>query len=76
MGQASQIAHDHSETMIQGHWNGQIVVFGHTNSLTHKITIVEDIVVGQGCPFGEACGARSELDIDGVVKLQFAGQGR
>ena len=62
--------------MVQGYRDGQIVVFGHTNTLTHEITIVDDIVVGQGCSFGEACGARSELDIDGVIELQFAGQGR
>src|SRR5690554_6300533 len=72
VGNAAQVAHHHAEAVVQGHGDNQAVVLGQALAFSHKVAVVEDVVVGEGGAFGVAGGAGGELDVDGVIKLQLA----
>ena len=39
---------------------------------SHKIAVVQDVVVAEGCPLWEACCAARVLDIDRIIELLLA----
>ena len=39
---------------------------------SHKIAVVQDVVVAEGCPLWKACCAAGVLDIDRVIELLLA----
>ena len=67
VGEAAEIAHDHAETMVQGHGNHQPVAFAEVHDGGDEAGIVENIVMGQGGALGEARGAAGVLDVDRIV---------
>lgn len=72
VGDAAQVAHDHTKAVIQGNRDHQAVFLGQELALAHEVSVVEDVVVGEGSAFRVTGGAGGELDVDGVIELQFA----
>src|SRR5207237_10870633 len=47
------------------------VGFAQSHGRGHKEGVVQDVMVAQGCALGRSGGAAGELDVDGIVKLEF-----
>src|SRR5690606_33342208 len=71
VGDATQVAHHHAEAVVQRHGDDQPVVLGQALAFTHKVAVVQDVVVGEGGAFRVTSGAGGELNVDGVIKLQL-----
>ena len=67
--QASEVAQHHAEAMIERHRDAEPVGLREVHRLADEVAVVQDVVVGQRRPLGEAGGAAGELYVDGVVEL-------
>ena len=56
--------------MIQRHRDHQTILRREAQAFTDHVTVVEDVVVTEGGPLGEAGGAGGVLDVDGLIKVQ------
>ena len=66
-----QIAHHHSEAMIERHGNADAVLGSQMQRTAGEIAVVEDVVVAERDALRRAGGARSELDVGGIVELDL-----
>src|SRR5690606_4796201 len=66
VGGGREVAHHHAEAVVEGHRDADPVLLAVGDQLPHEVTVVEDVVVGEGGALGEAGGARGVLDVDGV----------
>ena len=70
MAYATQHAHHHSKTMVQGYRNAQTIFICELHHFGNKISVIQDIEMGQGCAFWKAGCTTGELDVDRVIRLQ------
>ena len=70
MRHASQVAQNHAETMIKGHWNAEPIAVGQAHPFTHPETVVKNIMVGEHRALGKAGRAGSVLDVDNIVEVE------
>ena len=74
MRDTSQHRQNHTKAVIQRYRNAQSIRLGELHSLPRKVTIVEDIAVGEGRSLRVSRGATGKLDVNGIVGLQLASQ--
>ena len=72
VGGAGEVADHHPEAVVEGHGNAHAVVLGVAHGLGQEVTVVQDVVMGEGRALGSAGGARGVLDVDGIVELEEA----
>ena len=70
VGGAGEVAEHHPEAVVEGHRDADAVLLGVVERLADEEAVVEDVVVGERRPLGEAGRARGVLNVDGVVELQ------
>src|SRR5712691_8191089 len=70
MSGAGEVAEHHPEAVVERHRNADPVQLRVVQCLADEETVVEDVVVGQGCALRKTGRARGVLDVDGVVELQ------
>ena len=68
--QRAEIGHHHAEAMVERHWHANLVLLGQPDRLADEEAIVENVAVGERRAFRIARRARSELDVDRLVRLQ------
>src|SRR5690606_16527395 len=73
VGGGRQVAHDHAEAVVEGHRQTDAVLLAVADGTAHPVAVVEDVVVGEGGPLGEAGGARGVLDVHRVVAAEAGG---
>jgi len=66
---AAEVARDHAKAVVQRNGNAQLILVREMLQAGQNIAVVEDIVVAERRPFGEAGRAAGVLDVDGIVKL-------
>ena len=70
MAGAAQIAHHHTEAVIQRYRNTHPVLVCIATAFGNKVTVVKDIAMGQRGAFGQSGSAGRILNIDGVVVIK------
>ncbi|MNU50151.1 hypothetical protein D3C71_391110 [compost metagenome] len=70
MGDATQIAHDHAEAVIQRHRDHQAISGGQAEAFTHHVTVVENVVVTEGRALGETGGTGGVLNVHRLIEMQ------
>ena len=70
MGHATQITHHHAKAVIKRHGDYQTVAGRQPQAFAYHIAIIENVLMAEGRPLGEARSARGVLDIDRLVDVQ------
>ena len=70
MGEACHGSQHQAEAVEEGHHHAELVVLGELHAVADALAVVEDIVVAQHHPFGEAGGAGGVLHIDDLVAVK------
>jgi hypothetical protein len=70
VGDATEVAHDHAEAVIQRHRDHQAIGGGQAEAFADHVTVVEDVVVTEGRALGETGGAGGVLDVHRLVEVQ------
>ena len=70
MSEAIQVAHAHSETVIQRHRNANPVAETDADRFSDEKRVVQDVSMRQGCALRRSGRAARELNVDGVFGLQ------
>ena len=74
MSKAREVTQDHAKTMVEGYRNTHFVFFREVQRFADEEAVIENVVVSEGGPLGESGGAARELNVNGVVELQLAGE--
>ena len=57
MGNAAQVAHDHTKAVVERHRDNQAIFLGEQLAFGYEIAVVQDVVVSESGTLGITCGA-------------------
>src|SRR5437773_2274846 len=69
MRDTAEIAHHHTEAVVQWHRDAELILMGKVLQTGHKVAIVQDVMMTQSCPFREARGTACVLNVDRIIEL-------